>query len=137
MRDVAYEGRTWQVPNHFFPLLASNLLRWTIGDAEIALLLTRAEERFAARWLANHALSNEARSVVRCAESVWRCYFAHLNLPRLPKFRIATWDAGWRQAHSAHADAQLGADEMAALKSAHEELKTKPLPQPASLGFLS
>ena len=136
LRDVAYEGRIWQVPNHFFPLLAGALRRWTVADGDISLQLARAEERFVAHWLAAQDLSAEARAVVTRAETVWRCYFENLNRLRLPKFRIATWDAGWWQARSALADASLGAAEMAALKQAHDELKAKLLPQLATLGFI-
>lgn len=136
LRDVAYAGRRWQVPNHFFPLLASALHRWSVNDGEISLQLARAEERFVARWLVSQALSTEARAVVTLAEPVWRCYFENINRLRLPKFRIATWDAGWWQARSALADASLGASEMAALKQAHDALKVKLLPQLATLGFI-
>lgn len=62
--------------------------------------------------------------------------FENNNRLRLPKFRIATWDAGWWQARSALADASLGVTEMAALKQAHEELKAKLLPQLVTLGFI-
>ncbi len=110
--------------------------RWTVNDGEISLQLARAEERFVARWLASHSLSAEARTVVTWAEAVWRCYFENLNRLRLPKFRIATWDAGWWQAHSALADARLGEAELSTLKTAHDALKAKLLPQVTQLGFL-
>ena len=136
LRDVPYEGRNWQVPNHFFPLFASSLRRWTVADGEMSLQLARAEERFVAHWLAARVLSAEARAIIDQAEPVWRCYFENLNRLRLPKFRIATWDAGWWQARSALADASLGAAELSALKEAHERLKSKLLPQLTTLGFL-
>ena len=136
LRDVAYAGRRWQVPNHFFPLLASALRHWSVNDGEISLQLARAEERFVARWLVSQALSTEARAVVALAEPVWRCYFENINRLRLPKFRIATWDAGWWQTRSALADASLGASEMAAHKQVHDQLKAKLLPQLTMLGFI-
>lgn len=136
LRDVRYEGRDWQVPNHFFPMLAGTLRRWTIGDSDIALQLARADDRFVARWLAERALSAEARSVLLQAEPVWRLYFEQLNRLRLPKFGIATWDAGWWQARSALADAELAAAELSSLKLAHDALKGKLLPQLSALGFL-
>jgi hypothetical protein len=81
-------------------------------------------------------LSDEARAVINRAEPVWRCYFDNVNRLRLPKFRIATWDAGWWQARSALGDASLGAVELSALKQAHDALKAKLLPQLGALGLL-
>jgi hypothetical protein len=60
----------------------------------------------------------------------------HRPLAAAPKFRIATWDAGWWQARCALADASLGAAELSALKQAHDALKAKLLPQLGPLGFL-
>ncbi len=136
LRDVSYEGLSWQVPNHFFPLLASVLRRWTVNDGAISLQLARAEDCFVARWLAAHTMSAEARAVLDCAETVWRCYFENLHRLRLPKFRISTWDAGWWQARGALGDARLGEPELSAVKVSHDALRAKLLPQLGTLGFV-
>lgn len=137
LRDVAYDGQLWQVPNHFFPVSLALLRTWTVGDTDIALQLPAAEDRFVARWLAGRALTPEAEAVVQAGRAVWQVYFARLHELRTPKFRIATWDAGWWQARNALADGELGRDELDRLKAAHEALKTKLLPRVSEFGFLT
>lgn len=136
LRDVRYAGKTYQVPNHFFPLALSTLRNRRVGDSGIAMQLPTAQDRFVATWLGTHTLSNEAQAVTASAVPVWRMYFDRLNLVRLSKFRIATWDAGWWQARCALADASMAATELASLKLAHDRLKEKLLPQLSQLGFL-
>ena len=136
LRDVAYDGQLWQVPNHFFPVPLARLRRWTLSDGDIAMQLPTAEDRFVAGWLAGRALSAESEALVQAGWAVWQLYFTRLHELRTPKFKIATWDAGWWQARSALADASLGDAELAALKAAHEALKAKLLPQVYTLGFL-
>ncbi|WP_309639494.1 hypothetical protein [Methylibium sp.] len=135
MRDVAYAGQTWQVPNQFFPVLLAALRSWGVSDSEIALQLPGAQDRFVARWLVGRPLSAEAGAVLAAGLAVWRLYFAQLHQLCTARFKIATWDAGWWQARSALLDRGMAAPELAALKAAHDTLKAKLLPQVADLGF--
>ena len=137
MRDVEYSGKTYQIANQFFPIPLKTLRQWPISDMDIGQMLPTAEERFVATWLAKHPLSVEAQAVLDTATKAYQLYFASLTGLRTGKFKIGTWDAGWWQIRSALSDRDLGADELAAVKQAHNALKAKLLPQVKTLGFLA
>lgn len=136
MRDVEYGGKTYQVANQFFPIPLNTLRQWPISDMDIGQMLPTAEDRFVATWLAKHPLSAEAQAVLDAATKVYQLYFASLTSLRTSNFKIETWDAGWWQIRNALADRELGADELAAVRLAHNALKAKLLPQITELGFL-
>jgi hypothetical protein len=136
LKDVAYAGKTWQVPNHFFPWRLAELRGWSIGDGDIALQLPTAQDRFMAGWLEGRELSAEARALLDAGQAVWRVYLEALGQLRTAKFRIDTWDAGWWQVRSALKDRGLGEAEMAAVKAAHDALRDKLRPQLAAYGFI-
>ncbi len=69
--------------------------------------------------------------------AVYEFYFANLNKLDTPKFKISTWDAGWWQIRNALADQNLGDDLLAAVKTAHDALKAKLLPQLPEYGFIA
>lgn len=137
MKDVAYKGNTYQLENHLFPFAISEVKQWKMGDVDIALQLSQAEDRFAAGWLARRKLSPQSRGVIDAAQAVYMCYFAHLAQLRTARFKIETWDAGWWQVRSALADRDLGGAELAGVKNAMDTLKAKLLPQLQDYGFLS
>lgn len=137
MRDVGYEGTTYQVPNHFFPLPLAEIRRWLLGDAEIALQLPTADERFVARWLAGRNLSPEAQALFAAGREAYRLFYAQMAHLRTDKFRIETWDVGWWQVRNALEDRDLGEAELAAVKGAHKALREKLLPQLTTYGFLA
>ncbi len=136
MRDVAYNNHTYQIQNHFFPIPLKTLRQWTISDMDIGQTLPTAQDRFVATWLTQHTLSAEAQTLLDVAHKVYQLYFASLTTLRTGKFKIETWDAGWYQIRNALTDRELGADELAAVKQAHNALKAKLLPQITELGFL-
>ncbi len=140
MRDVAYDGRTYQIENHFFPVLLSELVQWPMGDMDIAQQLPTAQDRFVATWLSQqqqqNALSDEAKALLRAGTVVYKLYFAQLNQLRTSTFKIDTWDAGWWQIRNALDDVKLGNEALEALKLAHNALKAKLLPQIYEYGFL-
>jgi len=55
LRNVEYQGRTWQIANNLFPFLLEEVRRWPCGHGDIAAQLAAAnEDRFLAKWLAGH-----------------------------------------------------------------------------------
>jgi hypothetical protein len=136
LKDVAYLGEVYQIPNHFFPFSVATLKTWQVSDSDIRLQLASAPNRFVADWLAQQVLSDEAQALLAAGEKVYQLYFAHLNQLRTPQFKIQTWDAGWWQVRNALDDVHLGAAELKAVKIAHAKLKNKLLPQVYQLGFL-
>jgi hypothetical protein len=140
MRDVAYDGETYQIENHFFPILRSTLTQWHMGDLDIAQQIPTAQDRFAATWLAQqqqqNGLSLEAQALLNAGTEVYKLYFAQLNQLRTSTFKIDTWDAGWWQIRNALDDVKLGGEALEAVKQAHNTLKAKLDPQIYEYGFL-
>lgn len=136
MRDVTYNNQLYQIQNHFFPIPLKTLRQWTISDMDIGQTLPTAQDRFVATWLTQHVLSTEAQALLDAAHKVYQLYFASLATLRTGKFKIETWDAGWYQIRNALSDRELGADELAAVKLAHNALKAKLLPQITEFSFL-
>jgi hypothetical protein len=129
MKDVKYEGEIYQIDNHFFPFLKSEVKSWKITDSDIQNSLSAGEDRFVAKWLTEKNLSEEAKIVLDTGRRAWMYYFEHLNELKTTKFKIETWDAGWWQVRNALVDRALGEDLLKELKAAHDRLKSKILPQ--------
>jgi len=136
LRNVEYEGNTYQVNNHFFPFRVVEVKIWEIKDKNIELLLAKEDDRFAARWLEKRTLSAEAQAVMDAGRKFYQLYFASLNQLRTPQFKIETYDAGLWQIKQALADVSLGSKELKALKNVHDQLKVKLLPLIKEYGFI-
>ena len=137
LKDVVYEGTTYQIHNHFFPFAVSELKKWQISDSDIRQTLMSAEDTFVCKWLASHSLSPEAQSVLNKGKEIYRFYFEHINQLRTSKFKIETWDAGWYQIRMALKNADLAADLLSDIKVLHHALRDKLLPQLSEYGIIS
>ena len=121
LRNVPYKGKVYQIINNLYPFMLEEIRRWPCANGDIAAQMSAAnEDRYLAKWL-------EGRKV----------FYAELMNTRWMQFKIETWDVGIYQVRSALKDAGLGAAELVALKSAHDALRAKLLPQVYSLGFLN
>lgn len=136
LQNVQYENDTYQIPNHFFPFLQAEIKKWTISNTDIALSITTSADRFVATYLTSRSLSNEAQALLDAAKEIYKFYFANLNLIRLNKFKISTWDAGWWQIRNCLDEQNLASDLLANLKTAANTLRGKILPQIYTFGFL-
>ena len=137
LKDVVYEGTTYQIHNHFFPFSINELKKWQIMDSDIRQTLLSAEDTFVCKWLASHTLSKEAQALLNKGKEIYRFYFENLNQLRTNKFKIETWDAGWYQIRMALKNADLAADKLSELKVLHRSLRDKLLPQLYEFGILS
>ena len=137
LRNIAYEGQTYQIRNHFFPFPVSEVRDWTIADNDIALQLSTAANTYVADWLRARRLTPQATAVLDAARALYKLYFASLGQLRTAKFKIETWDAGWWQIRMSLNDANLGAAEFETLKTAHNALKAEILPALKHYGILS
>lgn len=137
LKDVVYEGTTYQIHNHFFPFAIAELKKWQITDSDIRQTLMSAEDTFVCKWLASHTLSQEAQDLLNKGKEIYRFYFEHLNQLRTNKFKIETWDAGWYQIRMALKNADLAAEQLSDLKVLHRALRAKLLPQLTEYGILS
>jgi hypothetical protein len=136
MRNVLYVGKSYEVVNHFFPFLKTDLKTWTIADPDILLTLSVGDDRFIANWLIDRNLSDEATAVLAAAKAIYQYYFAHLNQIRTQKFKIETWDTGWWQIRNALQEQDLAKELIETLKATHNALKQKIRPQIDVFGFL-
>ena len=136
MRNVKYEKETYQIKNHFFPVLLSEIAKWKISDSEISLTTAKDEDRFLANWISKQNLSTESKELLEKGKEIYKFYFENLNQLRTPKFKIETWDAGWWQIRNALQDVNLAADLFNELKILHNKLKEKILPEIEKYKFI-
>ena len=156
LRNVEYQGRTWQIANNLYPFLLEDVRRWPCAHGDIAAQLAAAnEDRFLATWLDAHKLSPEARSVMSAARTLYRDFYANITRTPWMDWKIETWDVGYYQVRNAmknlRASPLLGHPlrghpsaggyasprEEDSLRDAHDALRAKLLPQIYSLGFLN
>ncbi|MDR3181382.1 MAG: hypothetical protein LBT89_00430 [Planctomycetaceae bacterium] len=137
LKDVLYRGKVYQVRNHFFPFPVDKIRQWHVADAAIAATLQTAENTFVADWLAEQSLSVEASAVLSAAETLYRHFYGHLPELPLSKYKIETWDAGWRQISLALPECQTHRfiKEFADLHRCRDALKRKILPQLVRFGI--
>ena len=136
LKDVVYEGTTYQIHNHFFPFSVNVLKKWQITDSDIRQTLLSAEDTFVSKWLASHTLSPEAQALLDKGKEIYRFYFENLNQLRTNKFKIETWDAGWYQVRMALKNADLAFIQLSDLKQLHRALRAKLLPQLTEYGII-
>ena len=126
LRNVEYEGEIYRITNNFFPFTLSEIKTWPCTSPEIRMQIARAtEDRFAALWIKNHALSAEASEIFSAAREIYKKFFAEIERLDLHRWKIEDWDAGWYQI-------RMSLDAKLSLK----KLSAKLEPQIYELGFL-
>ena len=134
LRNVDYQGRTWQIQNNLYPFLLEEVRRWPCAHGDIAAQLAAAnEDRFLAKWLEGRKLSPEARAVLDMARQLYRDFYANITHTPWMDWKIETWDVGYYQIRNAMKNL---CDSMP-LREKHDALRAKLLPQVYSLGFLN
>ncbi len=137
MKNIEYEKDIYQIKNHFFPFLLSEIKNWEITDSDYKLALASADDRFVAKWLKNKKLSKEAKNVLLAGKEIYKFYFSNLHKLRTNLYKIETWDAGFWQIRKVLQDQDLCKDLFINLKEKHKFLQGKILPQIYDYGFLS
>lgn len=133
MKDVAYKGNIYQIINHFFPFTKETLASWECSNPDLFLSLS---DRFVANYLRDKNFSPESQKLWNMAKKYYQIFFEKYVFLNTPKWKIASWDAGWYQIRNALAEANLGVEEFVELKSAHKELGDKIRPLIYEYGFL-
>ena len=141
LKDIEYNGKTYQISNNLFPFTISQINEWGIKDSDIAITIgAEKEDRFAANWVKENydELSNAAKEVIEAAKEVYQLYFTNLNLINTHHFKIKTWDAGYYQiVNSMKEDGvEIGLQEIESLEDSHRKLGDKIREQLYTLGFL-
>lgn len=138
LRNVQYQDKVYQIINNLYPFLLDEIRRWPCANGDISAQMSAANEnRYLAKWLDGRTLSSEASAVMFAAKKLYKAFYVEMMNTRWMQFKIETWDVGIYQVRSALKDAGLAAGELAALKSAHDALRAKLLPQVYSFGFLN
>ena len=138
LRNIQYQGKTWQIANNMYPFLLEDVRRWPCGHGDIAAQIGAAnEDRFLAKWLLSRKLSPEARAVMFAAEKLYAKFYAEICNTSWMDWKIETWDVGIYQIRQALKAAGIATDEISALKEAHDNLRAKLLPQIYGYGFLN
>lgn len=135
MTNIQYSGNSYNITNHFFPFLVSEVKNWKITDADFAQQTQRADDKFVSKWISEKSLSGEANDVLEKARSVYQAFYANTHLPTKDQ-KITTWDAGWFQIRNFLKSNNLASSEINELDEAQERLATKILPQIEFYGFL-
>jgi len=136
LENVSYLGNTYQIKNNFYPFRIEKIKRWDVKDANFRQQLAKDQNRFAADWLSENKLSDEAESVMEAGEAVYQLFYSNLNQMATAKWKIDTWDVGWYQIRRCLTEHRLAADELKKLSKANEQLAHKILPQIEEFGFL-
>ncbi|MBR6471043.1 MAG: hypothetical protein IKS83_04555 [Victivallales bacterium] len=138
LRNIQYQDSVWQIQNQLFPFQLSEIRKWKCGLSDLTLQLSAAnEDRFLAKWLKAHALSSEAQALLDAAKELYQVFYEQLCNTQWMDWHIETWDVGIYQVRQALKAAGLANAELAALKSAHDALREKLLPQIYEYGFLN
>ena len=137
LRNVEYQGRTWQIQNNLYPFLLDDVHRWPCAHGDIAAQLATAnEDRFLAKWLAGKALSPEACAVLDAARQLYREFYANITRTPWMDWKIETWDVGYYQVRNAMKSLNP-VNPVNPVETLHDALRAKLLPQIYSLGFLN
>jgi predicted GNAT family acetyltransferase len=121
LKDVKYDGKTYQVRNEFFPYLLSEMSKWTT-PMDLSGQFRTAKDTFVAGWLKGRGLSTEAQALLDAGRKVYQVFYKEWNNLNHRKFKIDNWDCGLV--------------ELTALKDAHMKLTLKLRPKVYEYGFL-
>lgn len=141
LQHVKYKGKEYNIPNHLFPFLITEVKKWKCSDPDITSGISADSDRFAALWLQNKTLTQEAQHVVDAAREMYKKFFEKSALLNTNKFRVAAWDAGLYQIKACLSDEEYNLDNdyssfTTALKSAMKALETKIDEEKKLYGFL-
>ena len=137
MKDVEYKGNTYQIHNEMFPFLISEVSSWKCGLSGITRQLFSAnEDRFLAKWINEHELSDDAKEFLLKAKALYRCVYANLGNIRWLDYKIELWDIGWYQIKEAAKAIPDAVPILEDVRKCNRELANKILPQISQYGFL-
>lgn len=137
MKDVEYKGNTYQIHNEMFPFLISEVSSWKCGLSGITRQLFSAnEDRFLAKWINDHELSDDAKELLLKAKALYRCVYANLGNIRWLDYKIELWDIGWYQIKEAAKVIPDAVPLLEDVRKCNRELANKILPQISQYGFL-
>lgn len=137
LKDVEYKGKIYQVHNEMFPFLLNEITKWECNLSSISRQLFSAnEDRFMAKWIASHNLSNEARKLFEDATEFYKCVYTNLYKIQWKKYKIDLWDIGFWQIKEAGKEVAESQELYSIMKESRNILEAKINSHIAEYGFL-
>lgn len=137
LKDVEYKGKIYQIHNEMFPFLLSEVSGWKCGLSAITSQLYAAnEDRFLAKWISEHELSDDAKELLSKAKMLYQCVYANLGKIRWLDYKIELWDIGWYQIKEAAKVIPDAIPLLEEVRKSNRKLANKILPQITEYGFL-
>ncbi len=110
MQHVKYKGKDYNIPNHLFPFLITEVKRWKCSDPDITSGISADSDRFAALWLQNKTLTQEAQHVIDAAREMYKQFYEKSALLNTNKYKVGAWDAGLYQIIACLSDEEYNLD---------------------------
>ena len=130
LQHVKYKGKEYNIPNHLFPFLITEVKKWKCSDPDITSGISADSDRFAALWLQNKTLTQEAQQVIDAAREMYKEFYEKSALLNTNKYKVGAWDAGLYQIKACLTDEEYNLDNdyssfTTALKNAMKVLEAK------------
>ena len=141
LQHVRYKEKEYNIPNHLFPFLITEVKKWKCSDPDITSGISADSDRFAALWLQEHTLTQEAQHVVEAAREMYKKFYEKSALLNTNKYKVGAWDAGLYQIKACLNDEEYNLDNdyssfTTALKCAMKVLEAKIDEEKTLYGFL-
>jgi hypothetical protein len=130
--NLEWNGKHWSIVNHFIPFTEEE-----VGATG------RFESDFMVQYLADKALSPEAKAVLAAGKTLWQAYFKDIDKDGRTvrdELKLNRPDVGWYQIRNALKKRNESGDavpvDFSAFEDAYKQLGDKLRPQVYELGFL-
>ncbi|MBS3203030.1 hypothetical protein HS086_06805 [Turicibacter sp. PIG517] len=138
IKEIKYCGNNYQIDNHLYPFLLSEVRQWNITLSPLLTQIISAnEDRYLAQWIDNHKISEESNLILEKAKSVYKKFYKCTNQGQWLDYKIGLWDVGWWQVKMLLSEIDPYDHDLIELNKLHKKLSEKLLPQIYKFGFLS
>ena len=138
LRNVAYNGKTFQITNHFFPFKVSRVKKWSISDSEISGSLARdGADRFISGWLAGQKLDAECEELLETGCEIYQAFYRNFKDLPTSRFKVEHWDAGWWQVKKCLVEAGLESERFKQVEALKKKIGGKISGEAMGLGIIS
>ena len=110
LQHVKYKGKEYNIPNHLFPFLITEVKKWKCSDPDITSGISADSDRFATLWLQNKTLTQEAQQVIDAAREMYKEFYEKSALLNTNKYKVGAWDAGLYQIKACLTDEEYNLD---------------------------
>lgn len=138
LRNVAYQGQTFQIINHFFPFKTSAVKKWRIADSDIVRSLAQdTSDRFVADWLSGQKLDAASEDLLELARAIYKTFFENFKDLPTAKYKVEHWDAGWWQIKKCLVEAGLEGERLAQIEKLKKHIGPKISAEAMRLGIIA